>query len=179
MGSIRRQVAPFVLAIVGLVCATLGGCGGRPTGSGGLAVGNPMPPLEAEGWINGKAPKPDELEGKILVIDAWAYWCGPCRRIAPALKNLHRKYSDKGVVFIGLTNEGYETLPDTERFLKMAGIPWLNGYGANDTLDKLEVTGIPAIFVVGHDGKIVWNFDSPGDPNDGIDKALAAARKKN
>lgn len=140
---------------------------------GGLAPGAPLPPIAAEGWIHGPPPTMDELRGRVVVIDAWATWCGPCRREAPRLAKLHARYRDRGVVFLGLTDEGAESLPAIEAFLRGTGVTWPNGYGAGETLARFQHEGIPAVWVVGRDGTIVWNFDSSGEIEDGIEKALA------
>lgn len=145
------------------------------TAPSGLPPGNPAPQIAAQGWINGAAPGPDDLRGQVIVVDAWATWCGPCREAAPDLVDLHAKYKDRGVVFIGLTDEGPESLTAIRGFLNDTGITWLNGYGAGETLLALEAYAIPNTWVIGRDGKIVWS----GHPLDrrpleeAIEKALA------
>lgn len=141
---------------------------------GGLKPGESIPALHASGWINGPPLNNDELKGRIVVIDAWATWCGPCRAKAPHLAEIHRRYKDQGVVFIGLTDEGAESLPAIEQFIKESGISWPNGFGAGQTLAAFQHEGIPAVWVVGRDGHVVWNSDSPGEIEDGIERALAA-----
>jgi thiol-disulfide isomerase/thioredoxin len=123
------------------------------------SVGKQAPPLVAEGWLNGSAPAAAELTGKVYVIEAWAFWCGPCLAAAPHTVELQRKYRDQGVLFIGLTVEGSETLRETRQFLQRAGFTWPSGYGASQTLSELYASReapIPQVWVVDREGVIVW-----------------------
>lgn len=143
----------------------------RPSG-GGRAVGTPLPPLRAAGWLNGPAPKPGEFDGKVLVVDVWATWCGPCRDAAPEMVHLYEKYHDQGVEFIGLTGQTAEELPDLERFQSHFGIKWRSGYGVEQTLIDLEAEGVPMIWITDREHRIVWNYASPTTLEAGIRHAL-------
>jgi thiol-disulfide isomerase/thioredoxin len=140
---------------------------------GGLGPGNPAPPVHAEGWLNGSDPTPG-LHGKVYVIDAWAYWCGPCLKAAPELVSTYQKFRDRGVLFVGLTSDSEDARTQMEGFIKQGKIPWPCGYGAGDTLMALETHFIPQAWVVGRDGVITWNFDSEGTMDAAIEAALAA-----
>ncbi len=70
-------------------------------------VGKPMPKLELKNWINGEL-KEEDLKGKIVVLDMWATWCGPCIKALPHTNKLHEAYKDKGVVVIAPCGSGTE-----------------------------------------------------------------------
>lgn len=110
--------------------------------------------MKAEGWLNGKAPNIESMKGKVLVIEAWATRCGPCRLVlAPEMVKLQKKYQDKDVVFIGMTDENGPLVPTIQSYLKTTGIGWLNAYGAYDTIVKLgALTGAFGWWIDGDGG---------------------------
>jgi hypothetical protein len=59
-----------------------------------------------------------------------------------------------------------------ESFLHKADIKWLNGYGAYNTLKQLEAHYIPAVWVIGADGRVVWNQDSRKTLEEAIEEAI-------
>ncbi|MCH7686565.1 MAG: hypothetical protein IH899_07790 [Planctomycetes bacterium] len=63
-------------------------------------------------------------------------------------------------------------MDNMELFLHKAGIKWLNGYGAFNTLQQLQANYIPAVWVIGTDGRVVWNTDSQKTLEEGIEQAL-------
>jgi thiol-disulfide isomerase/thioredoxin len=66
-------------------------------------IGKPAPQLDAVTWANGSALNSDDLKGKVVLLDFWAIWCGPCIKTFPHLREWQEKYADKGLVIIGLT----------------------------------------------------------------------------
>jgi thiol-disulfide isomerase/thioredoxin len=71
--------------------------------------GKPMPPLSVTDWINGGVTA-SAVKGKVIVVDFYATWCGPCMRAIPHNNTLLKKYADKGLVIIGVctSNRGQE-----------------------------------------------------------------------
>jgi len=143
----------------------------------GLTPGAPAPAIKAEGWLNGDAPTEESLHGKVVVVDAWAYWCGYCMQDAPELIALYKTYQgQEDVVFVGLTAEGEANLSESREFVKQAGYPWPNGYGAIETMLQYGNNYLPAAWVVGRDGKVTWNkgMEHIESMKSAIDRALAA-----
>lgn len=165
-----------IAALISLALVLWIGRGARPQGGGfgGLAVGEPAPKIEAAGWVNGEPPTPEDLAGKVVVIDAWAPWCVPCRIKMPEMIETYHEFKDRDVVFIGLTSDPESELEEIEAFIEDLNVPWVNGYGADETLIALDAQVIPLVWVIGADGTVVWNSGSPGTVADGIEEALAA-----
>jgi len=66
-------------------------------------IGQPAIPLEAEAWANGSPLSSADLKGKVVLLDFWAVWCGPCIATFPHLRDWHEKYSDRGFQVVGVT----------------------------------------------------------------------------
>jgi thiol-disulfide isomerase/thioredoxin len=67
-------------------------------------IGKPAPEFLGEFALNGKPTPLKDLQGKVVVVDFWAVWCGPCVQTFPHLRELHSKYKAKGLELVGLTS---------------------------------------------------------------------------
>lgn len=123
-----------------------------------VAVGTPLPPIEAEGWLNLAEGESFDPAGEIVVVDLWATWCGPCREDIPRMALIAAEYRPRGVKFVGFTQETAEDLERIEAFMKrIPGFDWPVGYGAIEVMKALDPPGIPTVVLFGRDGKARWS----------------------
>ncbi|WP_343556938.1 TlpA disulfide reductase family protein [Sphingobacterium sp.] len=106
------------------------------------------PKLEVEQWLSAV---PD-TKGKFVLIDFWATWCGPCRKVIPELNEWHKKYNDK-LVIIGVSDEKAEVVKKA----KEIKIDYFSAVDTKARLKKqLEVQGIPHCILLDPDGIVRW-----------------------
>lgn len=68
-----------------------------------MLEGKDAPAFTPDFALNGEKATLANLEGKVVLVDFWAVWCGPCRAVFPQLTSLHKKYHGKGLEIVGLT----------------------------------------------------------------------------
>jgi thiol-disulfide isomerase/thioredoxin len=124
------------------------------------AVGKPFD-LEFTDAISGSNVSIKNLKGKVVVIDFWATWCGPCVAEMPKMKELYAKYHDQGVEFIGVSLDKSKEdggLDSLKNFVKQNGIRWPQYYEGkfweNEFAKSWGIQAIPAVFVVDTEGKL-------------------------
>jgi thiol-disulfide isomerase/thioredoxin len=111
--------------------------------------------------VDGSSFRLSDFKDKVVVLDLWATWCGPCRLEIPHLVALNKEYAGKGVEIIGLTTESPQTDADKVReFASDMNINYKLGYARADVAQSLMngVYSIPQTFVIAPGGRIVTKF---------------------
>ncbi len=67
-------------------------------------IGKPAPEISGDFSLNGKAIKLADLKGKVVLVDFWAVWCGPCVATFPHLRDWNKEFKDKGLEIVGVTS---------------------------------------------------------------------------
>jgi thiol-disulfide isomerase/thioredoxin len=137
--------------------------------------GQAAPELKFASWVNGKSVDLASLRGKVVVVDFWAVWCGPCVEALPKVEALAEKYQKQGVVVIGVHAVG-TPLAAVEKFVKQhrltypIGLDFPDESGLGASAAKYVPRGIPSVFVIAPDGRIV----SDSNEIDVAEKAVQA-----
>ena len=136
-------------------------------------IGAEPPEVAATDWLNTDGPPTlASLRGKVVLVEFWATWCGPCVAGIPHLNELQKKYRDAGLRILSLTDDNRGTV---DAFQKRATSPIEYTVGVGSDLGaKYGVTGIPHAFLIGRSGKLLWH-GHPAAPEceEKIDAALA------
>jgi thiol-disulfide isomerase/thioredoxin len=115
--------------------------------------------------VDGKPLKISEYNGKVLIINLWATWCGPCRIETPEMVQISKEYKDRGVEVLGLTTQNND--PDIgaiKDFLREQNVPYRTIYDDGTLARSLsDATNakpyIPQSYLITRDGKILTHFE--------------------
>ena len=117
-----------------------------------LAVGDPAPDwklADAAGQMHALA----DYRGKLVVLDFWATWCGPCVQAMPNLQKLHEKYHERGVEIIGI-NAWEES--NAAAYMKEKGYTYGLLLKGEAVAEAYRANTLPTVYVIGADGKIIY-----------------------
>ena len=109
--------------------------------------------------LNGEPISIESYRGKVVLVDFWAVWCGPCIAEMPNVKKVYEKYKDKGFDVIGISLDNDETR--LRNFLKEKNIPWrqvFSGKGwESPVAQQYGIVSIPNMWLIDKEGKLISN----------------------
>jgi len=146
----------------------------------------PVPPVVLETEMRAASGSPIKLSdysGKVLLVNLWATWCGPCRLETPELVKLHKEYQARGVEMVGLSTEN----PDASAqrvvdFVKAFNVDYHVGWATPEVALTLMQgrESIPQSFIITREGRILKRFigfspsTTPPQLRQALEDALAA-----
>ena len=155
----------LVVLIVGLAFQELRTRG--TSAAGGITVANyramaktedrPVPQFEMPALSGTANLALRDYADKVVVLNFWATWCGPCRTEAPELESTWRAYRDRGVQFLGVNYR--DDRARARAYEGEFGITYPSVFDpAGQLAFDYELVGLPTTFVIGRDGRIVYKF---------------------
>lgn len=138
-----RPIVFFAVLLCAFACS--------PSAPPGAA--EPVPPLSGT-TLEGKSVSLSDYKGKVVLVDFWATWCGPCKAEIPELVKLQEELGPKGLIVLGVSmDDEPEAVP---AFAKKMGINYPVLVGGGETAPKgWIVPGLPTAYLIGRDGKAV------------------------
>ena len=111
--------------------------------------------------INDSSYTLHKMEGKVVLINFWATWCGPCRMEIPEFNELQKNYHEKGLEILGISVS--DNKKQLKNFTKSFAVDYPLLYGSAKDLNKIMkdyggVYAVPSSFLVGKNGSIVWSY---------------------
>jgi thiol-disulfide isomerase/thioredoxin len=115
------------------------------------------------------------LKGKVIVLDFWATWCGPCKAAMPVIQKLHDDYAAKGVAVLGV-NTWEQNQKAVKNYIESKKYTYPCLLDGDKLAEAYGVPGIPTLVVIGKDGKVVLTEIGLADASGGaLRKAIDAA----
>jgi thiol-disulfide isomerase/thioredoxin len=168
------MLRPMIGSVAGLAVAALliaGPLWGQEAGRTGDEPVTPDEYFDLDiPLIDGGTLSSADLRGKILVVDVWGTWSGPCRRLIPHLIDIQQRFGSRGVEVVGISAEvsgDYETaVRRIEKYAAETGINYHLGILSPEIYDKIrrimkfegDTFTIPSTFVVDRSGRIIARY---------------------
>ena len=134
----------------------------KPSANRASFASLPQPVLDAENpAASGNPIKLGDYSGKVLLVNLWATWCGPCRLETPELVKLNKEFRDRGVELIGLSTEDPDASAQmVSDFVRAYQVDYQIGWAKREVALALMKgqTNIPQSFIIGRDGRIIRRF---------------------
>jgi len=133
--------------VIALCLATL-----AASGAWAIEAGAPAPELSLPGVKDTISLA--GLKGKVVYVDFWASWCGPCKQSFPFMNELQSKYRAQGFEIVAINLDAKRD--DADKFLAEVPAQFNVAFDAKgESAKRFEVKGMPSSYLIGRDGKVV------------------------
>lgn len=119
-----------------------------------MSEGNPLPSFDCY-TESGKSIQISDYIGKIIVLDFWASWCGPCRQEIPNLKSIYQEFKNQDVEILSVSIDSKKS--DWQKALKQEQMPWTQAWvkdSGKSVMHTMQFSGIPFILILDRQGRI-------------------------
>jgi len=111
--------------------------------------------------VNDSSYTLSKMEGKVVLINFWATWCGPCRMEIPEFNELYNSYHEKGLEILGVSVS--DNKKQLKNFAKSFAVDYPLLYGSARNMNKIMkdyggVYAVPSTFLIGKKGSIIWKY---------------------
>lgn len=116
--------------------------------------------------LNGNKIPFEQFKGKVVFLNMWATWCGPCRAEMPGIQSLYQQVKSDSIAFVMLSWDRDNDKPKIEKYIEKNSYTFPVYQRSSYLPDNLEVPSIPTTFIISKDGKIIQkvvgvrNYDS-------------------
>ena len=118
-----------------------------------LDVGQPAPDVDLPD--SAVAQKLSDLRGKVVYVDFWASWCGPCKQSFPWMNEMQRKYGSKGLQIVAINVDAKRA--DADKFLAQNSTAFALAFdGKGESPKRFAIKAMPTSALIGADGKVLY-----------------------
>lgn len=122
--------------------------------------------------LEGKEVSLEDYRDDVVILTFWATWCGACHKQIPALREIHKNYSGKGVTILAVSLD-FDNEKRVREFVKEEKIDYPILLGTLKLAERYGVRGIPATWIIDKQGQLYKQFLGPRPYKD-LEKALTA-----
>ncbi|MCG9894017.1 MAG: TlpA family protein disulfide reductase [Fimbriimonadaceae bacterium] len=150
-----KLTSSFALAVAGLAVVGLAAAAfAQPRAKVLGLVGKAMPAFSMK-TVDGKTLNNANTRGKVVVLDFWATWCGPCKAASPTMQALHRANASKGLVMVGANGLESAAGPKPARdYAAKNKYTYTFTYDNDKLMERIGVQGVPTFIVIDRRGTV-------------------------
>ena len=154
--SVGRQWAIVATVVVLLLAVLAAGVRLMGTSLDPVAVGSRAPRFEAAAVPPARGVRSlDDYRGKVVLLNVWATWCGPCRVEMPSIERLHREFAPRGLHVVAVSVDEAVSSAGVREFAQELGLTFEILHDSLRTIDKAyQLTGYPVTFIIDGEGVI-------------------------